>query len=271
MRMRGVAFPVLALALLVASASQATPHFVTRDDSVRALHAERHEMGARLDVVATALERASASQPAIGTADAPAEISEGNTPAGTSVGRGRWTYSVTVRERAAGDVPTGAFAVDLTWNARPVGRVHLQQALANPAAQEGARVTFDLGVSAPPDAALFVVAVRALDAPEAAYTLTSALRPDLQYVWNGDGGAENPTLAARVDSAVQITIVNGEGTAPHNLEILRDGAVVAKTEGEVTARDEQETLRWTPAAPGSYDYRCEFHPGSMAGTIEVAP
>ena len=267
--MRGVAFPLLSLVLIIASASQATPHFVTRDDSVRALHAERHEMGARLDIVATALERATASQPAVGTEGAPAEITEGNTPAGTNVGRGRWTYAVTVRERAADDIATGRFVVELTWDAKRVGSVHLQQALANPAAQEGARVVFDLGVSTPPDAPLFVVSVRALDPAGTAYTLTSALRPDLQYVWRDAAGADNPTLAAKVGAAVQLTIVNGEGTAPHNVEIREDGAVVAKTDGDVSARDEQETLRWTPDAAGSYDYRCEYHP-SMAGTIEVA-
>lgn len=70
-----------------------------------------------------------------------------------------------------------------------------------------------------------------------------------------------------------IAVLN-EGSAIHNVRIAgldgdydTDDDIVSDPD---TIRGGQSgTIEWTPEAPGEQDFRCDFHPSEMTGTITV--
>lgn len=225
------------------------------------LHAERLDITERFELV-----RVEVGEALVGSTRLDGiEISEVMTPATTFVSRGHWTYSVTLRERDPDGVPEGVFDVQLAFQGAPMRAVRLVQNVSDPLLQEGARVTFDLG-PAMPSSPLFVLSVREV-AIGPIVTLASAIDTALMYVWRDGAQNENPTLHFHMGDDVTFVASNGDGTSPHNLQIPDGGEPMPATEDMINAGDEQ-SLAWTPPAPGSYHYECHYHP-TMKGTIEV--
>jgi plastocyanin len=100
----------------------------------------------------------------------------------------------------------------------------------------------------------------------------------------GDGGefeviatdfAFDPSeLSVAAGSDVSITMTN-EGAAPHNLRVAGEDGEYDTDDDAVTDPDnigggESGTLEWTaPEAAGDFEFRCDFHPAQMTGTITV--
>lgn len=256
-----------ALLLLLAMASVATATEVrVRPAELDAIRAERFEIPGRLHVPRVELDIALADTPARGTEAEPAEMAPAPAPAGTRLHGGNWTYAATIRERAA-DAATGVFQVELLRGGDPQGVVWIAQAVPDPLTRESVTVSFDIG-GGEPTSDLFVVRITQVGVPER--RLTSGIgTTSADYVWRGEDQSENPTLSATTGEPSRIRIVNGEGTAGHDLRI-RDpnGVVVAASDGVVATRGDEKVVDWTPRASGPHPYECRFHDG-MRGTIEV--
>lgn len=254
----------LALALLGVASAQ---NVRVEPGGLEAVRAERLDVTSRLEISLLELATAVADQPPVGSATDPAEMTSVSTPAGTRIHAGDWTYAATVREIDAESVAGGTFVVELAMDGVVQGAVHLRQSVAEPTAKEGARVVFDIG-PLDPFRAMFVLSVRTVLTET---VLTSALSATTaNYVWRDDANAENPLLSARVGQESRIRAANGEGTAPHNLQV-RDGAsVIAGPTDDVDEPGESVVLAWTPTRAGAFTYECRYHP-SMSGTLEVDP
>lgn len=265
-----VAWGMVLAAVLVAGAA---PVLVVPNSGLDTVYAERLTLPSRFEVAHTETAPALLDRPALGTEAAPAELTEAMAPAGTAVPRGHWTYTATVRERAADAVAAGNFTVTIVLDGTPRGTVVLGQAVANPLLAEGARVAFDLGPD-PLLAPLLVLEVRPLLKPGEVPTLRSFMDSDLNYRWKGSGGdiegVVNPGLEATMGAEFTVVAVNGDGTAAHNLRIKdADGDVVAGPTPDLVDLNDQATLAWTPTAPGTYTYECKYHATTQRGTIAV--
>ena len=102
---------------------------------------------------------------------------------------------------------------------------------------------------------------------------------------DGDGGGdltvtasdfafEPADLTVTAGSDVSISVTN-DGAAPHNLRIAGEDNEFDTDDDAVSDPDnigagESGTVEFTaPDAPGSVDFRCDFHPTQMLGTITV--
>lgn len=91
------------------------------------------------------------------------------------------------------------------------------------------------------------------------------------------GGEQAPTIEVGANADVTLPIENS-GTALHNVHVAASGsydAAFCTTDGEAPCSDparipggESGTLTFN-LAPGTYDFRCDFHPNDMTGTLEV--
>jgi plastocyanin len=80
-------------------------------------------------------------------------------------------------------------------------------------------------------------------------------------------------LRIAVGQATTIRVDNGDAQ-PHNLRIAGvdgqyDTEDDAVTTPETIAGGEQGEVVFAPQVPGAYTFRCDFHPGSMGGRINV--
>jgi len=91
----------------------------------------------------------------------------------------------------------------------------------------------------------------------------------------GDNFFEPDALTVTAGETVTIDITN-DGSAIHNMRIAgadgdyntdEDGAV---SDPEIVPGGSDATISWeAPAAAGEIDFRCDFHPDVMIGTITV--
>ena len=87
-------------------------------------------------------------------------------------------------------------------------------------------------------------------------------------------GEQNPTITVAAGAELTFNLTN-DGTAIHNMRVAGDDNSYstsddAVSDAELINAGETGTLTWTaPAEPGDYDYRCDFHPDDMKGTITV--
>jgi hypothetical protein len=87
------------------------------------------------------------------------------------------------------------------------------------------------------------------------------------------GGNENPTFKVAVGASVTFNLTN-DGQAVHNMNIAGpDGEFETDddliSDPDLIAAGQTGVLQFTAAAAGSMDYRCDFHPDQMNGTITV--
>ncbi len=85
------------------------------------------------------------------------------------------------------------------------------------------------------------------------------------YRWSS-GGKINPTLNANVGQEIVIKVQNPTD-AKHEFVIESDDKEVA-TSGDI---DQGKSGQFTfkPDKAGTFEYKCEYHPTTMNGTIEV--
>lgn len=66
-----------------------------------------------------------------------------------------------------------------------------------------------------------------------------------------------------------ITFTNNDDSIPHNIHIT-GGDVDASFPAFTGADGPTETLTVTIDEPGTYQFQCDIHPGTMTGTVEVS-
>ncbi len=86
-------------------------------------------------------------------------------------------------------------------------------------------------------------------------------------------GQQNPTMAAKVGDPITIQLTN-KGSQPHNMRFAGPDAQLDSGDDNVSTPDlipggATATLSFTIAQPGTYPYRCDFHPDQMKGEITV--
>jgi mono/diheme cytochrome c family protein/plastocyanin len=87
------------------------------------------------------------------------------------------------------------------------------------------------------------------------------------------GGNQNPNFVVPTGATVTFNLTN-DGAAPHNMNIAGadnefetdDDAI---SDPDLITAGQAGTLQFTAAAAGTVDYRCDFHPDQMQGTITV--
>ncbi len=103
------------------------------------------------------------------------------------------------------------------------------------------------------------------------YTLRTIIgqTPAMAYIGVGGeiDGQINPTLKAEVGDTVRITVINGDAVL-HDLKIDEFNVFT----GELSSKDQQVTVEFTPDRPGDFTYYCN-QPGhrqiGMFGTLTV--
>ncbi|TMB66201.1 MAG: c-type cytochrome [Chloroflexi bacterium] len=86
-------------------------------------------------------------------------------------------------------------------------------------------------------------------------------------------GQQNPTMAAKAGDPITVQLTN-KGSQPHNMRFagadsqLDSGDDVVSSP-ELVPGGATATLSFTTAQPGTYPYRCDFHPDQMKGEITV--
>lgn len=80
-------------------------------------------------------------------------------------------------------------------------------------------------------------------------------------------------LSVPAGSTAKIDVSNRDGQ-PHNLRIAGFDGVYQTEDDAVTTPDPiaaggSGSLEFAPAVPGSYTFRCDYHPGSMGGQVVV--
>ena len=108
--------------------------------------------------------------------------------------------------------------------------------------------------------------------PTATSTGPTAAPGDLEIVM-GDNFFDPDVITVVSGEETTIALVN-EGAAIHNLRIAGPDGDYDTDDDTVsdpdTIRGGQEgTVTWTPEAPGEQDFRCDFHPTEMTGTITI--
>ena len=86
-------------------------------------------------------------------------------------------------------------------------------------------------------------------------------------------GQQDPTMAAKPGDPITIQLTN-KGSQPHNMRFAGPDAQLDSGDDVVSTPDlipggATGTLSLTIAQPGTYPYRCDFHPDQMKGEITV--
>jgi len=86
-------------------------------------------------------------------------------------------------------------------------------------------------------------------------------------------GQQNPTMAAKAGDPITIQLTN-KGSQPHNMRFAGADTQLDSGDDVVSNPDvipggAAGTLSFTVAQPGTYPYRCDFHPDQMKGEITV--
>jgi plastocyanin len=86
-------------------------------------------------------------------------------------------------------------------------------------------------------------------------------------------GEKNPVLKLPSGDRVIINLTN-DGTAIHNMrfdgeDAKFDSSDDATSDPTLVAAGQTAVLEWDVPESGTYNYRCDFHPTDMLGTIEV--
>lgn len=90
----------------------------------------------------------------------------------------------------------------------------------------------------------------------------------------GDNFFDPEEVTLSGGEAVTFSLTN-DGAATHNMRVAGEDNEYntdddAVSDPEVMTGGVVGTLEWTvPASPGTYDFRCDFHPVEMVGTITV--
>lgn len=119
-----------------------------------------------------------------------------------------------------------------------------------------------------------VPAVTATPTPSAPASPSAAATPGANTVVMRDNAFEPKELhAATAGQKVTFTLQN-QGLVPHNMRIAPldgnyDGTQAAVSQPDIILNGKSGSLTWTPAAPGTYKFRCDIHPDQMTGTIVV--
>lgn len=110
--------------------------------------------------------------------------------------------------------------------------------------------------------------------PQALFTLKAAFAG-----WNvGEPGGANPTLTVNAGDSVTVTIEWVDSF--HNWALYPPGTTAAgvsfgsgnalhRTPGTVSGPSETASVTFTITQPGTYEYFCEIHPGTMHGQLVV--
>jgi plastocyanin len=110
-------------------------------------------------------------------------------------------------------------------------------------------------------------------APAAEVTVEGSIDVAMGDNFFDAGGNQNPAFKMAVGSTATFNLVN-DGAAPHNMRVTGadteyetdDDAI---SNPELITAGQTGTLEFAAAAAGSFDYRCDFHPDQMQGTITV--
>ncbi len=84
-----------------------------------------------------------------------------------------------------------------------------------------------------------------------------------------DNKFDKTTLTAQANQATTLTLMN-KGEAIHSWHVLNvksaDGKDIAT---QLLAGGKSETITFTIATPGAYDFQCDTHPTEMKGKLTV--
>jgi len=86
-------------------------------------------------------------------------------------------------------------------------------------------------------------------------------------------GQQDPNMAAKAGDTITIQLTN-KGSQPHNMRVAGPDGKLDTGDDVVSNPDlipggATATLSFTLAQPGTYPYRCDFHPDQMKGEITV--
>ena len=261
--------PLVALVLIASAAAAAGVITVGVREEAAAIFAERVEIGDRFELVDQTISVASADATAIGTLAAPVEASATLPQARTGLTRDHWTYSVTVRERSANAIAAGTYSITAFADGTLLGVVHVKQEAADAGAVEGVRVTYNVGAQLASSSLYYVVVDTIVDSiPTTSVTLRS--NPNDNLTWLGDGDAVNPTISLAPGTILHLTGKNADGQT-HNIGITTAAGALISPPGwspNFGVDGETQTISWTGAS-GTYRYKCQYHPTTMAGDIVV--
>jgi plastocyanin/mono/diheme cytochrome c family protein len=86
-------------------------------------------------------------------------------------------------------------------------------------------------------------------------------------------GQRDPTMAVKAGDPITVQLAN-KGSQPHNMRVAGPDAQLDSADDVVSDPDlitagATATLTFTLTQPGTYPYRCDFHPDQMKGEITV--
>lgn len=274
----------LAAVVLLSVVAQAAMMVVEENESTELIRGERYDLGSALHVAESEVDVVASDEDARGTASDPVELSADEPPANTVMEQDHWQYTVLLEEQTASSLASGEFRVDLYVSGEGMdnehaGSVYVGQASSSSSQVEGAWISWDLG-SQLPDNPLFVV--KAHPHTDAGETVEVTLESDYDavegYVWKGVGGdidgQTNPEITVEPGATVTFTIRHGCGegdTAPHNFALRDDSGSKVAASDDVTDCGEEDQVTWTaPSSEAQFGYRCDYHPDSMNGNLQVS-
>lgn len=267
----GRAWATLLLLIAAAGLVGASNLAVNQKSDTASLYAERFSVGENFELADSAIWAAKENRVAKGVLGTPVEFAATPHEAYPDILGDQWVYSVTLKEAEGKSMGAGTYTADLYVDERQVGRVFLEQRLAEDAV-ESVRLSFPAGSLLSTSALYYLVVKPYVETlPIDAYKLQST--PTGGDTWTGMDrlSGVNPPIATATGKMVKLTAVNGDGVM-HNIAI-KQGSIVQNppgVSGTIQAVGDQVTIAWVPPAPGEYTYYCAIHPNSMRGTLTVA-
>jgi plastocyanin len=107
--------------------------------------------------------------------------------------------------------------------------------------------------------------------PAAEVTVAGSVDVTMGDNFFDSGGNQNPTFKLAAGSAVTFNFANN-GKAPHNMRVAGADGEYDNDDDSVSDPDlivpgQTGALQFTAEAAGTFDYRCDFHPDQMKGSI----